>query len=279
MNSIQFFTLITGASQGIGKCMAIECASRGMNLFLIALDNHYLSQTEQEIKSRFDIQVITLGIDLTDNQAPEKIFEFAKNNNIRINTLINNAGLGSGGLFEKSDIELNRDIIRVNTQAMMGLTYYFINELRNNAPSHILNVSSMEATLPLPYKAVYTGTKNFIFSFSLALKEEIRGTGITMSILCPGPVLTNEDGLKRIQSQGKKAKLMVMMPEVVANMAIKGMLAGKSVIIPGIIPKSIVRIMGMFPLKLKMRILEKVFRAYRDHIPERKKMVIDDEIK
>jgi short-subunit dehydrogenase len=125
-----------------------------------------------------------------------------------------------------------------------------------------MNTSSMEATLPLPYKAVYTGTKNFVYSFSLALNQEIRKFGVKMSILCPGPVLTNEGGLKRIQAQGGKAKLLLLMPEEVARVGVKNMLKGMLIINPGKMNWWITKIQKLIPTRLKMRILEKIFRAY-----------------
>jgi short-subunit dehydrogenase len=120
----------------------------------------------------------------------------------------------------------------------------------------------MEATLPLPYKAVYTGTKNFIYAFSLALNQEVRKFGVKVSILCPGPVLTNEGGLKRLNAQGGKAKLLLLMPDKVAKIAVKYMLRGMLIINPGKMNWWITKIQKFIPTRIKMRILEKIFRAY-----------------
>jgi short-subunit dehydrogenase len=153
----------------------------------------------------------------------------------------------------------------LNNHALVGLTYYFMNDLLEVSSANILNISSMEATLPLPYKVVYTATKNFIFSFSLALSEELKPDKVNVSVACPGAVVTNEDGLKRIKAMGWKAKLMVKMPEEIAQTLVRQMYKGKRVIIPGLIPKFIINVMYFLPLNLKMNILEKVFRKYRDH--------------
>ncbi len=264
MKNNNFYTLITGASQGIGKAFAFECASKGMNLFLVALPDHHLHTVEKTIKERYEVQIITFSIDLTSPGAIRKVYEFALDNYIRVNFLINNAGFGTSGTFENSDYDLNLKMIQLNVQALVGMTHFFIPDLKNNAPAHILNMSSMEATLPLPYKAVYTGTKNFIYTFSLALREELKGTGVQVSVLCPGPVLTNEDGYKRIKSQGSKAKLMINMPENVVKKAIRDTSKGKSVIIPGFLPYIIIKISKFFPTNVKMKILERVFRVYKE---------------
>lgn len=264
VSSRRSFTLITGASHGIGKAMAVECARRGMNLLLVALPDASLEETVQELQAASGIQVIPVGIDLSTEDAPKKIFEFTRKENIRISILINNAGFGTGGYFWNSPLEKYQTMIRLNNSALIGLTYYFLDDLKASTDAHILNMSSMEATLPLPYKATYTGTKNFIYSFSLALNEEVRPFGVKVTVLCPGPVVTNEDGMRRLKSQGWKAKLLVKMPDEIASIAIADMLKGKAIVIPGTIPWLMVKIMNWFPEWLKLRILERVFRSYRE---------------
>ncbi len=258
-----FYTLITGASLGIGRAFAYECARRGMNLFLVALPDENLVATEKELKNKFDVKIQTLGIDLTRDEAAEYIYKYALSHGIDVNILINNAGMGTSGLFEDSNTAFNLKMVKLNIQSTISVTRHFIKQLKENTPSYVLNVSSLEAALPIPYKAVYTGTKNFIYSFSLALKEELRGSGTHVSVLCPGPVLTNKGGLERIKSQGRKAKLMVLMPEKVASMAIRNMLNKKTEIIPGVFPRLLFRISRCIPTPWKMRILERVFRVYR----------------
>jgi short-subunit dehydrogenase len=265
MYSENNFTLVTGASHGIGRALCQEFAKRGHNLFLIALPDADLQTVEKELNSNFDIKVKSLGIDLSEKNAPLTIRNFADKNNIKVNVLVNNAGIGSGGLFKNSNMSLNSHIMMLNNHAMVGLTYYFMKDLIDLSPSYILNISSMEATLPLPYKTVYTGTKNFIYSFSLALGEELKPDNVKVAIACPGSVATSEDGLKRIKTMGWKAKLILKTPEEVAQTSIKNMYKGRRVIIPGFFPKFIMWFMHFMPVSLKMIILERVFRSYKDH--------------
>lgn len=258
------FTLITGASHGIGKAFAVECARRGMNLFLVALPDAMLDETISIIKENYGVKVIGFGIDLSYEDSPKKVFDFTRKENIRVNILINNAGFGAGGYFRNSPLEKYQTMIRLNNSALIALIYFFLDDLKSIPGSHILNMSSMEATLPLPYKATYTGTKNFIYSFSLALNEELRSSGVKVTVVCSGPAVTNEEGLERIRSQGSKGKLLIKMPEEIAAIAIKKMMQGKTIVIPGMVPWLIVKIMNWFPEWLKLRILERVFRVYRD---------------
>ncbi len=259
------YALITGASMGIGKAFALECASRGMNLLLVALPDAILEETRDEMESRYGVEVISYGVDLTDPLAAGLLYEYCMQQNIQVNVLINNAGVGAGGRFENLPRPAYLNMIRLNVQALTLMTYHFLPMLKEQPSAFILNMSSMEATLPLPYKSVYTGTKNYIFAFSLALREELVQSKVSVSVLCPGPVLTNPDGLKRMNSHGRRAKLVMLMPDAVAKIGVEGLLRGKGVIVPGKLNWSIVKLMKLFPTQIKMRILERLFRVYRDH--------------
>lgn len=263
MTSSKYFTLITGGSQGIGKALAIECAKRGMNLLIVALENDHLESTVQEIRSKFNyIKVHELGIDLSRKEAAQEVLSWCQSNGYQVNVLINNAGFGRSGWFEKMPLGMYRTMIQLNNQALFELCYHFLPILKQNKPAHIMNMSSLEAYLPTPYKAAYTATKHFVFAYSLALREELKQFDVNVSVLCPGSTITNEDGRRRIQSQGKKAKLVIMMPETVAEIAITDLLNKKQIIIPGRVNKFIAFLSQRIPIRRKMRLLEKLFRAY-----------------
>ncbi len=258
------YALITGGSHGIGRAMALECARHGIGILIVALPDRHLEEAQQEIRKEVpQVRLETLGLDLRQPDAAQRIRSWIEDNGFLLQYLINNVGFGRGGLFEHHRLQDYRDMIYLNNHFMVALTYELLPILLQYPGAKILNVSSMEATLPLPYKTVYTGTKNFIYGFSLALREELRDRKLSVSVLCPGPVLTNEDGLKRIQAQGKRSQILLMYPPEVARTAVRGMLDGRAVIIPGRLNKTIVRIMHWFPTWLKMRILERIFRKYR----------------
>lgn len=256
------FALITGASLGIGKAIALELSSRNINTLLVALDTPELEETKLLVDEKYDTKVDAFGVDLTDPSAAKQIYDWCDSNGYNVTILINNAGFGDSGYFENIPIEKYCKMIDLNNKAYISLTYQFLPNMKKNGAGYIMNTSSMEATIPLPYKAVYTGTKNFIYYFSLALSEEVRRSGIKVMVLCPGSVLTNEEGLKRIEVQGAKARLMVMMPEDVARIAVKNMFQGMLVSNPGKINWWVTKIIKLVPTRLKMRILEKIFSAY-----------------
>lgn len=179
------YTLITGASMGIGRAFAFECASRGMNLFLIALPDAKLEETKKQIHERYSVEVITYGIDLTRSDAAQILYDLCIEKNISINMLINNAGIGAGGRFENIPHPVYLNMLHLNVQALTLMTYYFLPMLKQQKAAYILNMSSMEATLPLPYKTVYTGTKNYIYVFSLALREELLPAKLVFQFFVP----------------------------------------------------------------------------------------------
>ena len=263
MNSNSSYALITGASMGIGKEIALELSRRGFNTLLVALKTPELKSVKQQIEEEYNTHVDALGVDLTNSSAADKVYNWCQSNDYKVKILVNNAGFGEGGCFE--DIPLDRycTMIDLNNKAYVSLIHKFLPEMKKQGFGHIMNTSSMEATLPLPYKAVYTGTKNFVYAYSLALNEEVRKFGVKMTILCPGPVLTNEGGLERIKAQGAKANLILLLPDKVAKVAVKNMLNGMLISNPGKMNWWITKIAKLIPTRLKMRILEKIFSAYK----------------
>ncbi len=257
------YALITGASLGIGKAMAYECANRNINLLLIALPGKEFEYLLTSLRKNYSIDVHHLSIDLTVEDAGKTILEWVEANNFSINILINNAGIGGNCMFEHGNIDYYLKMIKLNIMAMTSLTYYMIPKLKEHKEAYILNLSSVEAYMPLPYKSVYTGTKNYIYAFSLALREEMKHYNIKVSVLCPGPTITNRGGLQRIKAHGKKSKIMVLMAKQVARIAIREMFKSKGIIIPGGANVIMARFSRMIPILLRMRILEKMFRVYR----------------
>lgn len=257
------YALITGGSHGIGRAMAEACARRSIPVLLVALDEPELHRFTHYLSSTYGVAADCLGINLLEENSADRVYDWCREKGYVVQILINNAGFGRSGQFQNVKLEEYYNMILLNNRAMVGLIHHFLPDLLQLPKAHILNMSSMEATLPLPYKAVYTGTKHFVYGTSLALREELKSTNVKVTVLCPGPTVTNEDGLKRIQSQGKKAKLLVSMPEDVAEEAITKMLKGQRVIIPGTLPYLIVQLMNRIPLGWKMSILERMFRTYR----------------
>lgn len=258
----KFYTLITGGSQGIGRALSMECAKRKQNLLIVALPDEHLEKTVAEVQEKYQVEAYAYGIDLSKEDAAKEVFEWCTTKGFEVNILINNAGFGRSGWFEKISMDTYRTMINVNNQALFEFCYAFMPMLKANKPAHIMNMSSLEAYLPTPYKAAYTATKHFVYAFSLALREELKPFDVNVSVLCPGSTLTNEDGLKRIKAMGPAARMVVMMPEPVAEIAINKLLRKKQIIIPGGINIFIAGLSKIIPIGRKMKILEKMFRSY-----------------
>ncbi len=259
------FTLITGASMGIGRAFAFECASRGMNLILVALPDPQLELVKNEILSDYNIDIKIFGIDLIGGSSVFSLFDFCRKNAFRINMLINNAGMGTGGKFENLPLDKYENIIDLNNKVLVRMTHFFLPLIKCEKEGFILNMSSMEATLPLPYKAVYTASKSFVYAFSLALREELSSHNIKVSVVCPGAVVTNPEAAKRMNAHGSRGKMVALMPEQVASIAIRNLLMGRGVTVPGKLNWALVKFGKMLPTNLKMNLLERLFRVYRDH--------------
>ncbi|PHN01411.1 SDR family NAD(P)-dependent oxidoreductase [Flavilitoribacter nigricans] len=255
------YALITGGSMGIGKAIAIELAQKSTPLLLVALEEPMLYQTADELRQTYQIPVETLGINLVDEQSPQRVFDWCQENNYAVNILINNAGFGRGGQMHAFQLSEYYAMMALNNRATVGLTYLFIPELERHDEAYILIMSSMEAMLPLPYKAVYAGTKNFLFGYALALREELSGKNIGVTVMCPGPTVTNESGLKRIQANPSN-KILVKMPDEVARAGVNGMFQRKNIVVPGRLQSTFFSLGKHLPTRLKMRLLKRISQSF-----------------
>ncbi|MEX2235833.1 MAG: SDR family NAD(P)-dependent oxidoreductase [Cyclobacteriaceae bacterium] len=257
------YTLITGACKGIGKALAYECASMKMNVLLVSNDHDCLHSVCDDIRVKKAVESHCLSIDLMEEGATEKVHQWVRQNNYEVNILINNVGIGKGGSFGSMKLKDIQNMMMLNNKVMVEMTYHFLPELLKHPQAYILSLSSLEARLPLPYKAIYTGTKNFVYAFSLAIAQELKFSNIKVSVLCPGPVLTNPEGLSRINAHGSRSKLLMMYPDQVARIAIRGMIRGRQVIVPGFLNSIFFKLGSILPLGMKMNILERLFRVYK----------------
>lgn len=233
MKSSESYTLITGASMGLGREMATECARRGYNLLLVALPGSGLEDLCDELRSSFNIRVTGYTCDLGDEAALELLARWVMEN-FSVDRLINNAGVGGTKKFEDASSEYLDRIIHLNIRATTMLTRLLLPELKRHRKALIMNVSSLAAFGPLPYKTIYPASKAFIYSFSRGLGRELHGTGVRVVVVAPGPFISNADVAKRIMKQSFIARLGVLTAREITLKALKGAENGQSVIIPGI---------------------------------------------
>ncbi|MCK5838325.1 MAG: SDR family NAD(P)-dependent oxidoreductase [Bacteroidales bacterium] len=258
--SIDQYSLITGASSGIGKALAIECGRRKMNLLLVSLPECGLADFSEELKQTFQVQTYFLEVDLTESSGPSEVFEWVEKEGFKINMLINNAGIGSLGDFSSHSLEKIDYMVHLNIRAVLLLTSSFIPSLKKADKGYIMNVGSILSYAPVPYKSMYGSSKAFIYIFSLALREELRKTDISVSVLTPGPSPTNAEVTSRIESGGFFAKKAILSPEKIARIGLDGLLKGKASILPGKLNKMMAFSRFIIPPKISLRILGYGFR-------------------
>ena len=244
------YTLITGASQGMGLEMAKECASLGRNILLISLPKENLKVLSKNIANKFNVQTDYYEIDLTESKSAEEIYNWVKKKNYSIDFLINNAGFGGVGAFEEYTLAYVEKMIDLNIKATTKMTHYFIPELKRNSPSFILNNASMIANFPCPYKSIYAASKVYVKYFTEALRVELESFGISVSLLQPGATPTNDVVKNQIQKGGFIARVSVTEAHKVARKAVRNTLKGRPVIIPGWKNRMSLRFLKVLPYSL-----------------------------
>ncbi|MDE1191779.1 MAG: SDR family oxidoreductase [Arachidicoccus sp.] len=227
------YALITGASGGIGKAIAYELAKRGRNLLLVARKENELSTIAKDISTKYSVDAEFIAIDLTSENAVQKIYDWTLQNNWQINMLVNNAGYGLWGNFEDLPFADQQNMLQLNVEIPVALAYKFIPHLRQQTPSYILNIASTAAYQAIPTLSLYAASKAFVLVFTRSLRLELKKKNIIVSCCSPGPVATGFIERAGMQAIAKAAEKFEMQPEEVAKIAIDGLLKGKAEIIPG----------------------------------------------
>ena len=249
------WALITGASTGIGKELALVFARQGHHLVLVARSATGLSTLSETITRQYPVRTVVIPMDLTANGAPQEIFNQLLQQDIQLDVMVNNAGAGQCGLFETIDQTKNDQIIDLNIRALTALTKLCIHHMRQYSGGKILNVASTGAYQPGPFIAVYYATKAYVLSLTQALRHELKKSDITISALCPGSTATEFS-----RRAGKADIKGAMPPHKVAECAYKSLLKGKAVIIPGLMNKIFIVISKLVPASLSASIVARVQR-------------------
>lgn len=241
--------VVTGASSGIGKDIAINLSNRGYELILVSKNNNNIEELKKELKTKYEI--ISCG--LSNTKEVIKLYEKIKNDNIEI--LINNAGFGLYGEFKDTSLDRELEMIGLNINAVHILTKIFLNDFRNKNKGYILNVSSSAAFLPGPLMSTYYSTKAYVLRLSTAIYEELRRekSKVVISVLCPGPVKTNFNKVANASFDIKSVS-----SKYVADYAINKMFKKKLIIIPTLYMKILVIMGKLAPLKLSLKATYKI---------------------
>ena len=258
MNTSNKVALITGASSGIGKELALIHAKTGGDLVIVARSEGKLNQLKQEIESAHKVAVTVVAKDLTDPDAPKQIYDEVKGAGIEVDYLINNAGFGGRGKFHERAWQDDLAMINLNVTALTALTRYFLPDFVKRNSGRVLNVSSTAGLMPGPLQAVYYATKAYVTSFSNAVAEELHDTNITVTALMPG---ATETEFGRTSGMDKTSMFADTASAAdVAQAGYDGMLAGKLDVIAGRPAQPTTRTLPLLPLMPKKMILKQIRR-------------------
>ena len=249
------FVLITGASKGIGRAIAKEFAARKKNVLLVARSESLLAELADELKKNFQVEVEYLAVDLGQPHAAKKIFDWCQEKNFTVNILVNNAGYGLSGGFDKYQTTEQIDMMLVNMIAPVTLISLFLPHLKKQDKSYILNIGSSAAYQAVPFMSVYAGTKAFMVRFSRALKFELRDTNVVVTVVSPGVTDSEFNARAKVPEKGLKAASKVSMKaEDVARIAVDSLFKEKTEVVIGFINKLSVFFVNILPKKLSEKI-------------------------
>ena len=252
------YAVVTGASTGLGRCIALELAKRKINTILTALPGENLaavSETCREMGSEY------FEFDMSDKSALSD-FAGTVNGRYEVFALVNNAGLGGSRRFGEAPLRYIDTMVQVNVAATVILTHEFLQNLRRNARSFILNISSMAGVVPSGYKTVYPASKAFIRYFSLGMREEFKPDDISVSLAVLGPMPTKQEIASRIDRQGFLGKALSLKPERVAEACVDGRFKGKRTIVPGVFNRFSMNLLKLAPECLSGMLMSRQVRRH-----------------
>lgn len=257
--------LVTGASAGIGAAVARELAARGHNLILVARRKDKLDELGAELQATHGIRAESLGCDLTKSAARDRLAGRISSLGLEVEILINNAGFATGGPFHEADAARELDQIKVLVEAPVVLCSAFLPDMVRRGRGAILNVASTAGMQPLPYSAGYSAAKAYMLTFSEALHQEVRGLGVTVTALAPGPVATEFWEAAGWQAGGQAFENAVPRPawvtaEQTARAGVRGLEHGQRVVVPGLPIRTAMLAARYVPHALKLPAIERVLR-------------------
>lgn len=254
--------LITGASSGLGTEFARIHASKGDNLVLVARGKDKMEALKTEFEKQFGISVYVISKDLSVQSAPKEVYDELEVQKIHIDYLINNAGFGDFGVFAECDWKKQFQMINLNIMALTYLTRLFLPDLVKNKFGKILNIASTAAFQPGPTMSIYFATKAFVLSFSESIANELKGTNVTVTALCPGATETGFKAAAALDNSNLFKGNQIATSKDVAEFGYNSMMKGKTVVVHGFVntlmsqsvrfaPRNIVTAIARYKLKEK----------------------------
>ena len=254
------FALITGASRGLGMAFARALAERHCNLVLVARSAEPLHALANELRRSTPISVVAIQVDLSFPGAVQTLTEQLSNGETPIDLLVNNAGFGLRGEFRGLSIPRQLEMLRLNNQAIVELTYSLLPRMLERQQKGIINISSTAGFQPIPFASVYSATKAFLTAFSLALEQELRSAGVSVVTVCPGRLHKNGSNESEQRARRKWAGIYQSPNEVVED-ALQVLANGGGLTVPGALNKFSVFAQRLIPRSLVPRLVAKFSKA------------------
>ena len=242
------YTFISGATGGIGKAFVCECASKGFDLFLTGRSQAKLQTLADDIQSQYRVKTLIYACDLTVECERNAMVQFAIDNNVKFDRIINVAGVDIQKAFCDYTLEKVTFQTRVNVEATICLTYSLLKMRAENM--QIITISSMSGATPMPYFALYSASKSMLTNFFTALRVELKKEGVKVTTVMPGGVYTRPDIIQDIRGQGLWGKLSAKKPEFVAKKSLKKVAKNQDIYIPGFFNKVLYIIIKVIPKRL-----------------------------
>jgi uncharacterized protein len=239
--------LVTGASSGIGLELARLFAKGGHDLILVARNETKLNELALYLGKMYRCNVEVIPADLSQPEVPEALIEELKTRGLRVDVLVNNAGFGENKMFAQQDMRRIMEMIQLNMTTLTQLTRLVLPQMVEAKKGRILNVASVAAFTPGPMMAIYYATKAYVLSFSEAIGNELKGTGVTVTALCPGPTRTNFSSAAGATNTNLYNAPGVMDAAPVAEAGYRGCMKGTAIVIPGLANKMLVWAIAFSP--------------------------------
>jgi short-subunit dehydrogenase len=255
--------LVTGASGGIGYELALLLARDRYDCILVARSRDKLSALATRLEADFGVTTLVLAKDLSKPSAVDEIYEEVTAAAMNVDVLVNNAGFPVFGLFSETELEAELEMLQVNVVALTQLTKSFLKGMVERRYGRILNLASTAAFEPGPLMAVYYASKAYVLSFSEALANELRGTGVTVTALCPGPTRTGFQK-RGVMEDSRLVQGRIADAESVALAGYRGLIAGKAIVIPGFTNKLIPWVVRVSP----RGVVTRVVRRMQERVPQ-----------
>jgi short-subunit dehydrogenase len=258
--------IVTGASSGIGTEMARQLAQRGQGVTLVARREAKLRDLAAELHDAHGVRAEVCSADLTDEGSRTALVDTMAERGLTVELLVNNAGLSTMGPVHKSDPAREVAMLRTDVEAVAHLCSLFLPGMVERGRGAVLNVASTAAFQPLPGQAGYAASKVFVLAYSQAMAQELKGTGVSVTTLCPGPVETGfaeAAGISNDDAEHSLPKFMWVSAEEVAKTAVDGVAKGRSVVIPGASNRVLARLSHLTPRSLLLPILARQHPALK----------------